>query len=185
MTVDEVISALQAAFHGQQIALPGTEAYASWNASYHAQQESDLQPACIFRPASPNEVAWFVRSAVKGKVAFAIRAGGNMTEPGCANIQDGITLDLGYLTDVVVDHEYRMVHVSAGARWQAVYEAVQAAGLGVVGGRSGTSGVGGSALAGRHNLLVRTNMVVGNTSLTPSQVAYPSSRPERASSATT
>lgn len=155
MAVNEFISALQAAFPGEQIALPGTEAYATWNASYLAQQESDLAPAAIFRPKSTEDVALFVcliePSAVSGTVAFAIRAAGNMPAPGCANIQDGITLDLSLLTAIRLDDERSVVRVAAGAKWQAVSGVVQKAGLGVVGG-GGTRGVGGLALAGRYNL---------------------------------
>lgn len=152
MAANDITAALQAAFPSDQIALSGTEDYTTWNGSYLAQQESDLQPACIFRPATTDEVAQFVRiiepSAVRGEVAFAIRAAGNMPEPGCANIQNGITLDLNLLTTVSLVQDNSLVLVGAGSRWQAVDQVVQDAGLGVVGGRSGTGGIGGLALAG-------------------------------------
>lgn len=158
MAANNIIAALQATFPSDQIALPGTEDYTTWNGSYLAQQESDLQPACITRPATTDEVAQFVRiiepSAVRGEVAFAIRAAGNMPAPGCANVQNGITLDLNLLTTISLNQDNSVVLVGAGARWQAVDQVVQDVGLGVVGGRSGTGGIGGLALAGEPFLLL-------------------------------
>lgn len=86
--------------------------------------------------------------AASGETFFAIRGAGNMPEPGCANVQDGITLDLALMTDVKLDQDKGVVRVLAGAKWGAVDAVVQAAGLGVCGGRSGTGGIGGLALAG-------------------------------------
>lgn len=152
MSASAAIHALQSAFPGDQIALPGTEQYTTWNTSYLAQQESDLQPACIFRPKSCQQVSQFVQLitpfAASGETFFAIRGAGNMPEPGCANVQDGITLDLALMTDVKLDQDKGVVRVLAGAKWGAVDAVVQAAGLGVCGGRSGTGGIGGLALAG-------------------------------------
>ncbi|KUI67310.1 Bifunctional solanapyrone synthase [Cytospora mali] len=151
MSASTAIHALQSAFPGDQIALPGTEQYATWNTSYLAQQESDIQPACIFRPKSSQQVSQLLQLispfAASGEAPFAIRGAGNMPEPGCANVQDGITLNLGLMTDIELDQDKGMVRVQAGAKWGGAVDAgVQAAGLGVCGGRSGNGGIGGLAL---------------------------------------
>lgn len=114
--------------------------------------ESSLDQLLDFRPKTSEQVSQFVKLitsfTVSGEAAFAIRAAGNMPLPGCANIQDGVTLDLALIAEVELDRDKGLVRVSAGAKWGAVDEAVQAAGLGVCGGRSGHGGIGGLALAG-------------------------------------
>lgn len=65
---------------------------------------------------------------------------------GCANIQDGVTLDLRQLDTVEVKDG--VARIGAGARWGAVYDQVQAQGLGITGSRSALGGIGGLALAG-------------------------------------
>ncbi|KAI1144762.1 hypothetical protein F4825DRAFT_445570 [Nemania diffusa] len=69
-----------------------------------------------------------------------------MPLPACSNIQDGITLDLKLINQVELSKGF--VSMGAGAVWLDVDEKVQAAGLGLVGGRSGTGGIGGLALEG-------------------------------------
>ncbi|ROW12031.1 hypothetical protein VPNG_05197 [Cytospora leucostoma] len=152
MAAPGAIAALQSAFPRDQIALPGTEQYTTWNGSYLAQQESEIEPTCIFRPKSSEQVSQLVRLitpfAVSGETPFAVRAAGNMPLPSCANIEDGVTLDLTLMDIVELDIDKGLVRVPPGAKWGAVDEVVQAAGLGVCGGRSGKGGIGGLALAG-------------------------------------
>ncbi|XXH06062.1 hypothetical protein Hte_012507 [Hypoxylon texense] len=150
MSSSKAISALQEAFPSTQILLPGTEPYEERNNSYLSTLMSEIKPACIFQPKNIEDVSRFVQTvkpfALSGDAPFAIRGAGNMPLPGCSNIQAGITLDLGLLNQVELKDG--VVSIAAGAHWDAVDEIVQAAGLGVTGGRSGTSGVGGLALAG-------------------------------------
>jgi FAD/FMN-containing dehydrogenase len=154
MISNKTIAALQAAFSNVQILLPDSELYQKQNGSYLSGQESDIQPACIFQPKTKEDVSHFVQSikplAINGEMAFAIRGAGNMPLPGCANIQAGITLDLSQLNDIELNDG--VVSIGAGARWGAVNEKVQAAGLAVTGGRSGTGGIGGLALAGVYTI---------------------------------
>jgi FAD/FMN-containing dehydrogenase len=145
MNAAGAIAALQVAFPSDQIALPGTAEYETRNGSYLSQLESDILPACIFQPKTRGEVSQFVQIikpfAANVETAFAIRAAGNMPSPGCANVQGGITLDLGLLTGIELNNG--VVSVAAGESWAAVDETVQAAGLAVTGGRSGTGGLEG------------------------------------------
>lgn len=66
--------------------------------------------------------------------------------PGCANIEGGITLDLGLLTGVELKDG--VVSIAAGERWGAFYEKLDGEGLAVNGGRSERGGIGGLALQG-------------------------------------
>ncbi|KAI1382908.1 uncharacterized protein F4822DRAFT_440683 [Hypoxylon trugodes] len=148
MSTTEAIAALQEAF--SRILLPGTELYNERNKSYLATQESELEPLCIFQPVNAEDVCLFLRIikpfALGGEIAFAIRGAGNMPLPGCANIHGGITLDLGLLNSVELKDN--VVSIGAGALWGTVDMTLEKAGLAVAGGRSGTSGIGGLALAG-------------------------------------
>lgn len=146
----DTIAAIQAAFASDQLLLPGSERYEKRNGSYLSQLESDIKPAAIFQPRTREEVSQFVKLikplVADGKATFAIRACGNMPAPGCANVEGGITLDLGLLSELSLGEN--TVSVGAGVPWAAVNETVQAAGRGVTGGRAGKGGIGGLALAG-------------------------------------
>lgn len=75
-----------------------------------------------------------------------VRGAGQQPLPGCANIQQGITVDLRLLKGVEVKEG--SVSIAAGERWANVYDKVQQHGLGVTGSRSALGGIGGLALAG-------------------------------------
>ncbi|RYC61325.1 hypothetical protein CHU98_g4904 [Xylaria longipes] len=133
--VARAISPLKHTHPQARIITSDAEEYQKLNKSYLSALESDLAPACIFLPQSKDEVAAFVRTIKPfiNDVQFAIRDGGQQPLPGCANIHDGITVDLRLLTGVNV-HEDGTVQIGAGERWGAVYEALEPLGLGVTGG---------------------------------------------------
>ncbi|KAK8052712.1 hypothetical protein PG996_012013 [Apiospora saccharicola] len=145
----QAILALRQTLPHAHLVTPGTtDEYKSLNDSYLSGFESDLSPACIFLPKSKEEVAAFVRTIhpFVGEVQSAIRAAGRQPLPGCANVQDGITVDLRSLTGVEVRDG--VVRVAAGESWGAVYEYLEPHGLGVTGGKSTTCGIGGLATQG-------------------------------------
>ncbi|KAK8131643.1 hypothetical protein PG984_008081 [Apiospora sp. TS-2023a] len=145
----QAILALRQTLPHAHLVTPGTtNEYKSLNDSYLSGFESDLSPACIFLPKSKEEVAAFIRTIrpFVGDVQFAVRAAGRQPLPGCANVQDGITVDLRSLTGVEVRDGH--VEVAAGESWGAVYENLAPHGLGVTGGKSTTCGIGGLATQG-------------------------------------
>ncbi|KAL4925064.1 FAD-binding oxidoreductase [Aspergillus undulatus] len=150
MQTTKAIQLLQETFPPAQIHLPNTDEFNRLNGSYLSALESDLAPACIFQPRSAGDVSRFVKVVVPLDVPFAIRGAGQQPLPGCANIKGGITLDLGLLTDIEIKDKDNCVSIAAGARWGAVYDALEnnGKGLGVCGSRSSKGGIGGLALAG-------------------------------------
>ncbi|KAI9889809.1 MAG: hypothetical protein M1814_004911 [Vezdaea aestivalis] len=146
--------------------------------TYWALQEAELSPSCLVAPKSAAEVATIVsilsgfdpsqsvsiqneikaslvgaaapppNSSTGLKCQFAIRGGGHTPWAGAANIQDGVTVDLGSIKNVTVSSDNRIASVGGGATWANVYGALGAMGLSVPGGRVGTVGVGGLALGG-------------------------------------
>lgn len=67
---------------------------------------------------------------------------------GAANIDDGVTIDLGAMNDVIVNEAQTVASVGAGARWLDVYATLDSLGLSVVGGRDSNVGVAGLTLGG-------------------------------------
>lgn len=144
------IKVLREKFSVDRFALPETELYNQRNGTYLSQLESDIKPAAIFLPKTKEEVSSFVnviKSLVdKHETQFAIRGAGQQPLPGCANVENGITLDLSQLTGIEVKDG--VVSIAAGERWGPVYDLLHEHGLGVTGSRSGLGGIGGLALAG-------------------------------------
>ena len=148
MVSSQAIDALTQALPNGHFTQRGTTQYDELNSSYLSGLESDIQPAYIFRPRSKEEVSTFVKTFTPfiNKDQFAIRGAGCQPHPGCANIQDGITVDLCLLSNV--DIQEGLVRIGAGVKWGAVYEKLDERGLGVSGSRSAKGGIGGLALAG-------------------------------------
>ena len=71
-----------------------------------------------------------------------------MSWAGAANIQDGVTIDLGQMKSVVVNDERTITQVGPGARWSDVYSKLSPMDLSVVGGRVSDVGVAGVTLGG-------------------------------------
>ncbi|KAK7749285.1 hypothetical protein SLS62_008254 [Diatrype stigma] len=151
MDASKAINALKEALPGSHLALPGTEEYETLNTgTYMSGLCIDITPGAIFQPKSKDEVAAFVRTikpfVASGDAAFAIVGGGRQPAPGCSNIQDGITLNLGLLKGVEVKDD--VVSIGAGEQWGEVYDKLAPLGLGVSGSRSSKGGIAGLALAG-------------------------------------
>ncbi|KAJ4415351.1 hypothetical protein N0V82_007401 [Gnomoniopsis sp. IMI 355080] len=144
------LQALANSFPNEQLLLAGTDEFIKLNKSYLSCLESDLTPAAIFVPNNVDDVAKFVGViapfSIDGDMPFAIRGAGQQPLTGCANIQTGVTLDLRKLDTVEIKDG--VARIGAGARWGAVYDKVQAQGLGITGSRSALGGIGGLALAG-------------------------------------
>ena len=71
-----------------------------------------------------------------------------MAQAGAANIQEGITINLGSLDQFSVSKDNTSATIGPGLRWGQVYTNLATYGLAVPGGRSGQVGVGGYLLGG-------------------------------------
>lgn len=151
--VAQAISAVRQILPNAHLVTPdANKEYHSLNNSYLSGLESDLRPACILLPRSKDEVSAFVRAIgpFNGDVQFAIRAAGRQPLPGCANVNDGITVDLRSLKGLRLQDG--QVQVAAGQDWGSVYEYLEPHGLAVTGGKSTTCGIAGLATQGMHPL---------------------------------
>lgn len=135
-----------------RILFPGQSAFESRIDSYFDIKQQTLTPDCIVQPKDPKEVALTVKILTTASVLrpckFAIRSGGHTPYAGASNIEDGVTLDLQYLSAVQYDAKNNLVKVGPGARWNDVFTTLEPLGVITTGGRSSTVGVGGLTLGG-------------------------------------
>lgn len=142
---------LQSTLPGQ-VHLPDDLLYTASSKAYWSAQEEALKPSCFVNPNSARDVAAALRT-LSGlpTCRFAVKSGGHMAHAGAANIQGGITIDLGGLQQFSVARNASdsTVTLGPGLRWGDVYTRLAIYGLAVPGGRSGKVGVGGYLLGGR------------------------------------
>ncbi|KAI8947754.1 hypothetical protein F4801DRAFT_592358 [Xylaria longipes] len=128
MSVSDAIIAVEKISDGL-VALPGSEEYNNLTSSYFTELEREIKPACFITPNSTAQVA----AVVKAIRPFA--------KPSMLAI-------CGAAPGIQIDADRRIVSVAAGERMGNVYDEVVAAGLGVVGNRHSSGGIGGDAVQG-------------------------------------
>lgn len=131
---------------------PGQTAFASRLDSYFDVKQQSITPSCIVQPENTNEVSIAVKTLGAASFAkpcsFAIRSGGHTPYAGASNIEDGVTIDLQYISAVQYHANDSVVKVGPGARWSDVYATLEPLGVMTTGGRSSTVAVGGMTLGG-------------------------------------
>ena len=106
-------------------------------------------PRCILSPSTALEVGHVLKIARFVNATFAIRSGGSNPNRGWANTNgDGLLIDLHRLNKIELSNDNQTVKVGPGNRWLPVYQALETAGVTVLGGRTPTPGVGGVLLGG-------------------------------------
>lgn len=142
---------------GETVFFPKQAGYSRFLSTSWSQQEQSLTPSCIVRPQNTEDVSKAIKvlsqyqEAGKSIIAgckFAIRGAGHTPWAGSANIEDGVTIDMASISSVELNPAKTVVSVGAGARWSAVYQALDAVGVGVAGGRVADVGVGGLVTGG-------------------------------------
>ncbi|KAI1754034.1 hypothetical protein F4782DRAFT_545374 [Xylaria castorea] len=149
MSVSDAIKAVEN-ISGGLIALPGSEEYTKLAKSYFTELEREIKPACFATPTSTAQVADIVK-AIKpfaGPSMLAICGAGQQATPGVANVQDGLAINLQKLRGIQLDADRRVISVAAGELMGNVYDEAVAVGLGVVGNRHSSGGIGGDAVQG-------------------------------------
>ncbi|KAL7924684.1 FAD-binding domain-containing protein [Trichoderma austrokoningii] len=154
LRIQTLLSTLLSTLGPEKVFHPGSDGYASSNASYFAQQESQLRPVAVISPTTAEDVAATVRLLASAEdqhgqpVRLAIRSGGHAVDAGAANVDDGVTIDLSRLNSIEVSADRKTVAIGPGATWGQVYDKLSAISLSVAGSRSAPVGVGGLTLGG-------------------------------------
>jgi FAD/FMN-containing dehydrogenase len=112
-------------------------------------KQTELEPACYVEPSNAVEVAVILDVLIKEGCRFAVKSGGLSRDAGQSNVDGGVTIDLGArLNAVELSADKKLVRLGSGALWFDVYRKLEEHDLMVVGGRSGSVGVGGYTLGG-------------------------------------
>ncbi|KAK6067450.1 hypothetical protein SCUP515_10183 [Seiridium cupressi] len=109
-------------------------------------QTTWMYPTCIAVPASSSDVQRIVSLLGTRNIPFAIRSGGHSPNPRDASIDTGVLIATDNLNQVAYDAPSGLVSIGSGARWDAVYTALDQYNVTVVGGRVMDVGVGGLTL---------------------------------------
>ncbi|KAH8203819.1 hypothetical protein TruAng_001996 [Truncatella angustata] len=110
--------------------------------------DAALSPWCIVLPASTEETAAAIKIIDTNECPFGIRSGGHGTFTNSNNIEDGVTIDFGYMNSTTYDPATNTASLQPGGRWGSVYKALEPYGVSVAGGRQNPVGVAGFLLGG-------------------------------------
>ncbi|KAJ0123266.1 fad binding domain-containing protein [Diaporthe amygdali] len=140
---------------GGKIAYPNTTLYEERLESYYSANAA-LTPSCMLLPESTQDVSQFMHMVSSHHCPFGIRSGGHSAYKGANSVDDGITLDFSYMNETTYDIKTTIASVQPGARWGAVYNALDPFGVTAVGGRADVVGVGGFITGGGYSFYAGT-----------------------------
>jgi hypothetical protein len=134
--------------YGNAVLQEGTSAYDGFTGGYWSVQQASVDPYCIFKPASANQVSIAVLISRLSQCPFAVKSGGHAAFAGASSIEGGITIALERIDDITVSTDKKSVAVGPGNLWFDVYTTLQPQDIAVIGGRVSGIGVGGLTLGG-------------------------------------
>ena len=141
---EAAIKDFRGSLHGESL-LPADEGYDSarrvWNAMV------DKRPALIARCSGTADVINSVNFARDNNLLISVRGGGH-NFPGNSVCNDGLMIDLSWMTGVRVDPSARTVRAQGGTKWGAFDHETQAFGLAAPGGTDPDTGIAGLTLGG-------------------------------------
>ena len=119
---------------------PGDQQYENRTASYWSVS-AQLIPYCLVQPLSTGDVSKAVKTLVGDAACkdtkFTIRSGGHTTWAGSNNIDDGVTIDLGFMNITTLNSDTHIASIQPGSGWGQVYETLDPLGFTVASGRGG------------------------------------------------
>jgi hypothetical protein len=127
--------------------LPGSNAYEDRQASYWAAN-APLRPRCIVQPRTTEEVSQVIKILAHANGHLALRSGGHTQWAGSNDVHNGVTIDLGRMTDISYDAQSTLASVQPGPKWAEVYFGLLERGVCVTGGREGNVGIAGFLTGG-------------------------------------
>ncbi|ETN37485.1 uncharacterized protein HMPREF1541_07107 [Cyphellophora europaea CBS 101466] len=126
----------------------GEAAYDSFTDNYWAQQQSNVNPYCIFKAPDTKSVSVAILISRLTTCPFAAKSGGHAAFKGASNIEGGITISLENLDSIKVSSDKKTVAIGSGNRWARVYSELAKSDLAVIGGRVAPIGTGGLTTGG-------------------------------------
>lgn len=129
------------------ILLPNSTAYAIRQSSFWAANVA-LHPACIVQPRTTSDVSRIIKVLAQSDGVSAIRSGGHTVWTGSNDVDNGVQIDLGVMTNVSYNPTTNLASLQPGSRWVDVYKQLLKDSVCVTGGRDGDVGVGGFLTGG-------------------------------------
>ncbi|OKL58043.1 hypothetical protein UA08_06829 [Talaromyces atroroseus] len=135
-------------FYPNRILTQNEAAFTNWTESFWSQQQEVVTPRCVFEPTSAVEVSSALLLAELFSCPFAVKSGGHAAFGGSSNIENGLSISLGGLDEIVLSDDQSVVSIGSGNIWVDIYDYLEEYSLAVIGGRVSTIGVGGLTTGG-------------------------------------
>ncbi|KAM0324373.1 hypothetical protein ACHAQA_008154 [Verticillium albo-atrum] len=139
---------LSVTFGRDSVLSRGDAPYNSFTGAYWSENQGEVDPYCIFKPATPSAVSVLVLLSRLTQCPFAVKSGGHAAFAGASNIEGGITVSLEKINHVTVSSDKKLAQIGPGNQWADVYRKLLPSDLTVSGGRVSSVGVGGLSLGG-------------------------------------
>ncbi|TEY71249.1 hypothetical protein BOTCAL_0097g00030 [Botryotinia calthae] len=130
-----------------RVSFPGSTIY-EYEQSYWSQQQAEVHPECRVTPVSAEDVSTTIQVLKSQGCQFSVKSGGHACFSGASNIENAVVIDLSNLDQIKISSDKTEVSVGAGTLWSNLYPVMDAAKIGVIGGRVVGIGVGGLTLGG-------------------------------------
>ncbi|KAM0279909.1 hypothetical protein ACHAQH_004350 [Verticillium albo-atrum] len=139
---------LSVTFGRDSVLSRGEAPYETFTGAYWSENQGEVDPYCIFKPASPSAVSVLVLLSRLTQCPFAVRSGGHAAFAGASSIEGGITVSLEKINHVTLSSDKKTAQIGAGNQWSDVYKKLVKSDVTVSGGRVSSVGVGGLSLGG-------------------------------------
>ncbi|RYP64144.1 hypothetical protein DL769_006771 [Monosporascus sp. CRB-8-3] len=133
-----------------KVFFPDSVTYDARLESYYSANAA-LPPRCMVLPASTSDVSTITKIISKLQCPFGMRSGAHSAYKGSNSVDDGITIDFGYMNATTYDAETEIASIQPGATWGDAFAALDPYGVTVVGGRASSLGVGGFITGGGYS----------------------------------
>ncbi|RGP77013.1 FAD binding domain-containing [Fusarium longipes] len=134
----------------KKVYMAGTMEYEERLDTYYSANAA-LHSSCMVMPESTEDVSAIMRVITNGQCPFGMSSGKHSAYRNSNAVEDGITVDFGYMNQTSYDSETRIAGIQPGSSWGHVYEALDQYGVAAVGGRASPVGVGGFITGGGYS----------------------------------
>ncbi|RFN54511.1 FAD binding domain-containing protein [Fusarium flagelliforme] len=133
-----------------KVYMPNTAAYEQRLNTYYSANAA-LSPWCMVMPNSTEDVSKTVRILADNECPFGIRSCAHSAYRGANSVEDGVTIDFGYMNRTVYDPKNKIARIEPGSNWGLVYRSLDSHGVSTVGARASPVGVGGFVTGGGYS----------------------------------
>ncbi|UZP34907.1 hypothetical protein NXS19_002723 [Fusarium pseudograminearum] len=143
------------------------DTYYSANAALHS--------SCMVMPRTTEDVSALMSVITTHQCQFGMGSGKHSAYRNSNAVEDGITVDFGYMNQTWYDTKTKIASIKPGSNWGEVYKALEPYGVTAVGGRASPVGVGGFITGGGYSFHANVRGLVAIKS-SISRLSYPMAR---------